>query len=546
MRALLVHPEFPTTYWGFQHGLRAIGKRASLPPLGLLTLAALLPREWELRLVDTNIDRLRDDDILWADVVLVGGMLVQEPSMHEVIARARALGRRTVLGGPAVSTSPERFTDADALFGGEVEGREAEVAAIIEGRAGAPRLVPLRKEGRPSVQSAPPPRFDLLDLSAYVSMSIQYSRGCPYLCEFCDIIEIYGRVPRMKTPAQVLAELDALRALGWRGSVFFVDDNFIGNIKEVRKLLPHVRRWQEAHGFPFELYTEASVNLAGDEQLIADLVGCGFSSVFLGIETPSPAALKETHKLQNLRLDLVEAVDRLTRAGLEVMAGFIVGFDSDDASAFEAQRAFLEAAPIPLAMVGILTALPDTALWRRLESEGRLREHSDGNAFGRTNFATVMDEETLLRGYAGLLAELYSEAGYFKRCMAYLERAPEPAASRPVRSGGAMLLLRAIWHLGVVSPRRSLFWKLVGRAARVSMRRVPWAIEKAVEGEHFLRYTSEDVLPRLEAAIEEVRKERRSTRAAEAVAAASLLPARVRAGVAAGPASRDARAPAQR
>ena len=526
MRALLVHPEFPTTYWGFQHGLRAVGKRASLPPLGLVTLAALLPREWELRLVDTNIRRLRDEEILWADVVLVGGMLVQEPSIHEVIRRARALGRRTVVGGPAPSTSPERFSDADVVFGGEVEGREADVAAMIEGRPGAPKLVPLRKEGRPSVQSAPPPRFDLLDVSAYASMSIQYSRGCPFTCEFCDIIEIYGRVPRMKSPPQVLAELDALRRLGWRGSVFFVDDNFIGNIREVKKLLPHVKKWQEEHGFPFEFYTEASVNLAGDEALIAELVACGFSAVFLGIETPSPAALKETHKLQNLRLDLVEAVDRLTRAGLEVMAGFIVGFDSDDPSAFEAQRAFLEAAPIPLAMVGILTALPDTALWRRLKAEGRLRDHSDGNAFGRTNFATTMDEETLIRGYAGLLGELYSEPGYIKRCLSYLHRAPEPAANRQLRSGWLRLLARAVWHLGVMSPRRSLFWKLVGRAARVSIRRVPWAIEKAVQGEHFLRYTSEDVLPRLEAAVTEVRKERAAGESA-ALPVAALVPARL-------------------
>ncbi len=309
----------------------------------------------------------------------------------------------------------------------------------------------------------------------------------------------------MKAPAQVLAELEALRALGWRGSVFFVDDNFIGNRREVRKLLPEVRAWQAANGRPFRFYTEASVNLAADEALVADMVAAGFTSVFLGIETPSPAALRETKKLQNLRLDLVQAVDGLTAAGLEVMAGFIVGFDSDDATAFDAQRDFLAEAPIPLAMVGILTALPGTALWRRLEAEGRLRDHSDGDAFARTNFATTLDEETLLRGYAALLGELYSIEGYLRRCQAYLERSPPPKPE-PVRAGGLTMLARALWRLGVRSRNRGLFWSLVGRAARRSPRFVPWAIEKAVQGEHLIRYTREDVLPRLDRAVHAVRE----------------------------------------
>jgi len=505
MRALLVHPEFPRTYWGFQYGLEAIGKRASLPPLGLITVAALLPQTWDFRLADLNIKPLDDEDLRWAEIVLVGGMLVQEPSMHQVLERARALGRRTVVGGPAASTSPERFPDADVVFGGEAEGRVEELLRLIEGRT--PGLSPLRKDKRPDVRTSPIPRHDLLDVREYATMSIQYSRGCPYMCEFCDIIEIFGRVPRMKTSAQILAEFDALRAFGWRGSVFFVDDNFIGNIKEVRKLLPEIRAWQEAHGWPFELYTEASVNLAGDDKLVADLVAAGFTSVFLGIETPSPEALRETKKTQNLRMDLVEAVDKLTRAGLEVMAGFIVGFDSDDASAFEAQRAFLDQTPIPLAMVGILTALPDTQLWRRLQAEGRLRDHSDGDAFARTNFDTRLDEETLLRGYADLLAYLYSPAGYLRRCQTYLDLAPEPM-TMALREGSVRIFLRAIWRLGVLSPNRRVFWSLLARAARRSRKQIPWAVEKAIQAEHFFRYTREDVLPRLQQGITAVRAER--------------------------------------
>ncbi len=517
-RILLVYPEFPRTYWGLQYGLAIAGRRATMPPLGLITVAALLPGDWSLRLVDMNIEELTDADLGWADAVLVGGMLIQGPSMRAVVSRARALGKRTVVGGPAPSTSPEAFAEADVVFGGEAEGRVAELVALIEGapapsgqngcRTGAQTLVPLRKESRPDVKSSPLPRFDLLRMDAYTTMSIQYSRGCPFRCEFCDIIEIFGRVPRLKTAAQMLAELEALKALGWRGSVFVVDDNFIGNVKEVRKLLPELRQWQATQGWPFDFYTEASVNIAAHHGLVAELAACGFNGLFLGIETPSPAALAETKKTQNLKLDLTGVVDELTRAGFEVMAGFILGFDSDDASTFELQRVFLEDAPIPLAMVGLLTALPDTALWRRLTDEGRLRADSDSENFGRPNFATVMDEEVLLEGYATLLRQLYSLDGYLRRCRAYLARAPLPRRNPRLRPGSIRILARTIWRLGIKSPRRRLFWSLVRAALGRSVLHFPWAVEKAIQGEHFLRYTEEDVLPRLRRALDDVRAER--------------------------------------
>jgi radical SAM superfamily enzyme YgiQ (UPF0313 family) len=514
---LLVSPEFPRTYWGLQYGVAIAGRRATMPPLGLITVAALLPRHWRMRLVDMNIEPLTDADLTWADAVLVGGMLIQAPSMREVVRRARALGRRTVVGGPAPSTSPGEFSEADVVFGGEAEGRVAELVALIEGASpaptppgcgsGAPTLVPLRKTARPDVKTSPVPRFDLLKMDAYTTMSLQYSRGCPYRCEFCDIIEIFGRVPRLKTPAQVLTELDALLLAGWRGSVFVVDDNFIGNVKEVRQLLPEVRRWQAARGWPFDFYTEASVNLVNHRGLVEAMADCGFSSVFLGIETPSPAALAETKKTQNLDLDLREVVDQLTRAGLEVMAGFIVGFDSDDVTAFDAQRAFLQDAPIPLAMVGLLTALPDTALWRRLVKEGRLRQDGNGENFGRPNFTPAMDEELLLDGYMTLLGQLYSLDGYLRRCRAYIERAPVARLPARLRPGSLQILARTFWRLGVKSPRRRLFWSLIRMALRRSLRFLPWAIEKAIQGEHFLRYTTEDVTPRLRRAIADVRAE---------------------------------------
>jgi radical SAM superfamily enzyme YgiQ (UPF0313 family) len=428
------------------------------------------------------------------------------------------------VGGPGPSTAPERFPEADAIFGGEVEGRETELVGLIEGRpvapaaacgTGAQALVPLRKEARPELRTSPVPRYELLRLGDYASMSIQYSRGCPFNCEFCDIIEIYGRRPRVKDPAQVLAELDLLHALGWRGSLFIVDDNFIGNMPQVRKLLPELERWQAQHERVMDFYTEASVNLAQEPKLVEAMVAAGFSSVFLGIESPSPEALRSAQKLQNLRMDLQEAIDRLTTAGLEVFGGFIVGFDTDDLEAIGAQREFLVGAPIPLAMVGLLTALPGTQLSRRLAREGRLREESSGEQFGRPNFEPVMDERALLAAYGDLVTDLYSSERFLRRCEAYLARAPAPRHRVPLRPGSIKALVRSIWYLGVLSPQRRWYWLLLAAAARRSPRLLAWAISHAVQGEHLRRYTSEHVLPRLRRAAAEVRP--------TAQAAASLL-----------------------
>src|SRR5438067_4675791 len=328
MRALLVHPRTPPTYWGFQHSLPIAGKAASLPPLGLLSLAPLLPASWDLRVVDENTEALRDEALRWADVVLLTGMIIHAPARHESLARARRLGRRTVVGGPAVNTDPGLFPEADHLFRGEAEGRTDDLVRALQAPGEkARRVLSPETEERPSMEIVPRPRFDLIDHKRYASMSVQYSRGCPFQCEFCDIIEVFGRKPRTKTPAQVLAELDRLRATGYRGSVFFVDDNFIGNRVAVAGLLPHVRSWQEKNDFPFEFYTEASVDLATRPELVDSMVSSGFTAVFLGIETPSAESLKETRKLQNLRQPSDDAVRLITAAGLELYAGFIVGVD---------------------------------------------------------------------------------------------------------------------------------------------------------------------------------------------------------------------------
>jgi radical SAM superfamily enzyme YgiQ (UPF0313 family) len=336
---------------------------------------------------------------------------------------------------------------------------------------------------------------------------VQYSRGCPFQCEFCDIIEIFGRKPRVKTPEQVIDELEAIYRLGNKGTLFFVDDNFIGNKPAVKRLLPIVRDWQRERGHPFELYTEASVDLAADPHLLRDMVDAGFSSVFLGIETPSVKALQQAKKLQNLRLDPSEAIDRITLAGIEVMGGFIVGFDSDGAEIFAMQRAFLKHQPIPLAMVGILTALPGTALWRRLNAEGRLRQRSNGDPFSRPNFSPIMDERALLRGYAELMEWLYSPKEYYSRCEAYLDRAGSVSETRASTLGDINALLRTIWHVGVRSPRRRLFWRLMAKALLRGRSQIRQAVVHAVQGEHLISYTREHVVPRMERALAEAQTE---------------------------------------
>lgn len=506
MRVLLIYPQFPTTYWGFQHSLELIGKRSTLPPLGLISVAALLPSEWEIRLFDMNVESLDDDDVRWADVVLTGGMLVQEASMHEIIARAHRLDRRAVVGGPACTTSPERFPDADCLFLGEAEGRLPALIAAIEGQADVPRILEAPAD-RPSLRDTPIPRFDLLDITQYRSLCIQTSRGCPFSCEFCDIIEIFGRVPRVKEPSRVMLELDALYELGYRGEVFIVDDNFIGNKKASRVLLTELTEWQSRNSHPFTFYTEASLNLARDEKLIRSMREAGFTSVFIGIETTDPAALKLTQKKQNVGVDVPEALEKLTAAGIEVMAGFIVGFDGDSAASFESQRELLRDAPLPLAMTGLLIALPGTALWRRLDREGRLRDHSDGDAFGRPNFQPTMPEGELVEGYAALLAELYSPEPYFRRCAALVDRLGAPAHPMPLPLDDVWVALRAVFRLGILGPRRRFFWRLLARALPRGRHAVTTAIACAVRGEHMIRYTVEAVLPRLEAARHELDQE---------------------------------------
>src|SRR5947209_531551 len=348
MKVLLVNPEFPDTYWSFRHALPFEGKRSAFPPLGLLTVSALLPQLWEKRLVDLNVRRLKTSDIEWADMVFATAMLVQKDSLRDIVKRCKALGKRVVLGGPYVTTTVEDLPEADHVFLGEAETTLPQFVKDLERGEAKPSY---KAAERPPLALTPVADFHLVDLKRYSAMSVQYSRGCPFSCEFCDIIEIYGRVPRTKSNQQILSELDALRELGWRGTVFIVDDNFIGNKKNVRQLMPALTEWQERNGHPFSLLTEASVNLADDEPLLSSMQCAGFRRVFLGIETPVEESLKEAQKSQN-RGNLLDAVKRIQSYGMEVMAGFIVGFDNDPDDIFERQINFIRESAIPLAKIG--------------------------------------------------------------------------------------------------------------------------------------------------------------------------------------------------
>ena len=484
MKVLLINPQFPDTYWSFRHALSFEGKRSAYPPLGLLTVAAMLPPTWQRRLIDMEVRRLKDSDIEWADMVFVTGMLIQKEALGRVVDRCKRLGKRVVVGGPYVSTSSESLPNADHIFIGEAETTLPQFFKDLE-RGEAKHTYQAGE--RPPLSLTPVPEFALAELNRYSAMSVQYSRGCPFSCEFCDIIEIYGRVPRTKSNQQMIAELDELKRIGWRGTVFVVDDNFIGNKRNVKKLLPDLVAWQEQNDFPFSLLTEASVNLADDNALLDTMRAAGFRRVFLGIETPVEESLKEAQKSQN-RGNLLESVKKIQSYGMEVMAGFIVGFDNDPEDVFERQINFIRSSAIPLAMVGLLTALPDTQLWRRLKKEGRLLAESSGNNTSDSlNFIPKMDPAVLIEGYRSILRTIYSSGEYYQRALETLRRV-SGTPSEPNRyslTNGIMTFTRIVVRLGVLDHERREFWKFFARSLAHHREQFAHSMRLAVMGYHF-------------------------------------------------------------
>jgi len=463
VKALMVWPRFPASFWGFEGVLEMLPESATTPPLGLITVAALCPASWNIRLIDHAFEELRDEDLLWADLVMISAMHAQRADARAILARARTLGRRTFVGGPWASSDPEAvLADADHVLVGEAEEVFADIAAALEqGTAGSL----YRVSDKPDMTRSPIARYDLLRLDKYTSMPVQFSRGCPFQCDFCDIITIYGRRPRTKTPAQIIEELDTLRQLGWRNEVFLVDDNFIGNSREALHLTQALAQWQQRHGRPFSLYTEASIDLADRPELMASMVEANFMYVFIGIETPSAEALKGSKKFQNLRRDNVEQVRIIQESGLWVLAGFIVGFDSDDATIFDRQLEFIERTAIAWAMAGLLQAPPTTPLFERMKKEGRLLENSESiTNFSAPNFRTVLPLTVLLRGLSGLLVKLYEAEPFFDRALRSLEkwrpRDTQIPPDLPVRYN-LRVLFTSIWKQGVRSDYRYAYWRFL-------------------------------------------------------------------------------------
>jgi radical SAM superfamily enzyme YgiQ (UPF0313 family) len=494
IKVLMVWPSFPPSFWGFEGVLQMIPERAMTPPLGLITVAALCPATWQIRLIDHAFQELRDEDLSWADLVMVSAMHAQRADALHVLGRARAMNRRTFVGGPWASTDPEAVLQvSDHVMVGEAEEAFPAIATALEN--GTAQAL-YRIVDKPDMTRSPVPRFELLHREKYTSMPIQFSRGCPFQCEFCDIITIYGRRPRAKTPTQVMRELEVLYKLGWRNEVFIVDDNFIGNSAQALQLSRELIEWQKVHQQPFSFYTEASIDLAARPDLMDAMVEANFMYVFIGIETPSAEALKESHKFQNLRKNNVDQVRIIQERGLWVLAGFIVGFDSDDETIFDRQLEFISKTAIAWAMAGILMAPPTTALFDRMKREGRLIEDSPSTSnFGLPNFRTVLPLPVLLRGLCKLLDGLYQPDAFFERAYNSLNVWQPRATQKPPYLGmnyNLQVLFSSIWRQGIRSNYRRSYWRFLFRmvsSCRHSPAKLWLGFTVLLSAHHFVLYS---------------------------------------------------------
>jgi radical SAM superfamily enzyme YgiQ (UPF0313 family) len=490
MRALLIYPVFPQTFWSYDKILELVDRKVLLPPLGMLTVAAILPQKWEFKLVDRNIRDVTEAEWGWAEVVIFSAMIVQKQDMLEQIAEAKRRDKLVAVGGPYSTSLPDEPKAAGADFLILDEG-EITLPLFVEAIARGETSGTFRTTEKPDITITPIPRYDLLELDAYDSMSVQFSRGCPFQCEFCDIIVLYGRKPRTKDPAQLLKELDYLYELGWRRSVFMVDDNFIGNKRNVKLLLKELKTWQEAHQYPFDFNTEASVDLAPAEELMELMVQCNFNAVFLGIETPDESSLQLTKKFQNTRSSLAETVDRMIRAGLRPMAGFIIGFDNEKKGAGTRIINFVEEAAIPTAMFGMLQAL--TALWERLEKENRLRDNTrkDINQTTLMNFMPTRPIEDIAQEYIETFWTLYEPKRYLDRVYRCFLKLGTPKHKAPA-SLPSWVDLRAlaivVWRQGFKRDTRWKFWHHLFSIIRNNPGVWEHYLTMCAHNEHFLEY----------------------------------------------------------
>jgi len=485
LRILLVYPQYPDTFWSFKHALKFISKKAAFPPLGLLTVAAMLPKEWEKKLVDMNMANLSVKDIEWADYVFISAMAIQRDSVNDVIRRCKKLGAKIVAGGPLFTTGHEEFDGIDHFVLNEAE---ITLPSFLKDLSNGCAKHIYTSNKYPAITATPVPAWELINLRKYSSMSVQYSRGCPFDCEFCDIVLLNGHMPRTKDKDQLLAELEALRKQGWRGSVFIVDDNFIGNKRKLKtEILPALSKWMKEKRHPFSLFTEASVNLADDEELMRLMVEANFDTVFVGIESTNEESLSECGKSQNRNRDLLASVKKLQSYGLQVHGGFIVGFDNDPPSIFENLINFIQRSGIVTAMVGLLNAPPGTKLYHRLKKENRLLSKFSGdNTDCSINFIPKMDYKVLIKGYYKIIDNIYAPKQYYERVKTFLKqyKSTRTKGLRP-RLEHLMALVKSVWFLGIKEKGRKYYWKLIGWTLLRHPKSLPLSVTLSIYGFHF-------------------------------------------------------------
>jgi radical SAM superfamily enzyme YgiQ (UPF0313 family) len=495
MKALLIWPLMPNSFWSYQETLDLAGLRATNPPLGLITVAAMLPKDWELRLCDRNVSLETDADWQWCDIVIISAMIIQKQDFGELIQKAKTLGKKVAVGGPFPTSVPEFALEAGADYLILDEG-ECTIPMFLDALENKEEKGIFRATEKPDVTQTPIPRFDLLDLNAYYAITVQFSRGCPFQCEFCDIINLFGRKPRTKTPEQMLAELEVLYQMGWHRYIFIVDDNFIGNKRNAKVFLRELIPWMEKHNYPFKFITEASLNLAEDDELLELMVKAGFVMVFMGIETPDVESLLVANKEQNTRNSLIESCDKITRAGLQIMSGFILGFDNEKIGAGKRIQEFVEETSIPQAHLSLLGALPNTAMWNRLQKEGRLID-SLGKYFtsqkSLMNFVPTRPMSEIVNEFIEAFWNLYEPLPYMKRTFRHFQKMSgyKHKYTRNLTKEEWQFFMAICWRQGLLrSTRLRFWWQLIVMAFSKPNLWYDYLIVLGI-GEHFFNFRHE-------------------------------------------------------
>lgn len=495
MKALLIWPILPNSFWSYQETLNLADLRSTNPPLGLITVAAMLPSDWEIRFVDRNVRCETAADWEWCDMAILSAMIVQKEDLRSLIKKGVALGKKVAVGGPFATSVPEFALEAGAHYLILDEG-ECTIPLFLQALERGEKRGIFRSLEKPDVTQTPMPRFDLLDLDAYLAITVQFSRGCPFQCEFCDITNLYGRKPRTKTPEQMLGEFEVLYQMGWRRYIFVVDDNFIGNKRNAKIFLRALIPWMEERNYPFILLTEASLNLAEDDELIELMVKAGFTMIFMGIETPDTDSLMVAHKEQNTRNSLIESCHKITRSGLQIMSGFIIGFDGERAGAGQRIQQFVEATGIPQAHLNLLQALHNTAMWKRLKQEGRLVEGLSsylGSQKSLMNFVPTRPLEEIVAEYIDAFWNLYDPVAYLKRTFRHfmMMEGSRPQPKRQLTGRDLRFVLAVCWRQGVLRSTRFLFWwQLLAVALRKPRLLYDYFLVLGM-GEHFLTFRHE-------------------------------------------------------